>query len=306
MLVAVASLKGSPGVTTLCVALAARWPAPVHPLVVEADPSGGDLAMRFNLTPSPGLLSLTAAARHPGEAGAGADPGLVWRHAQGLPGDLPVVAAPPDAPRARSAVSSLAASDHLNGPGPVRSAASRPEAVVVVDVGRLDTDSAAMPLVRAADVMVVLTRSGADDLAHLARRIPEIGSWSRSPVLLLAGRGHSAAAVTRELGVTPLGRVPDDPRGAAVLRGQRGVVRWHHSGPGRSLLGQAAADIASMLSETVARRSLPSAAVSTPAQGIAAQAEPGVRAGAARPLVGSADGPLGSGPARPSGNGAMS
>ncbi len=49
VLVAVASVKGSPGVTTLCVALAACWPDPAGAIVVEADPAGGDVAMRFGL-----------------------------------------------------------------------------------------------------------------------------------------------------------------------------------------------------------------------------------------------------------------
>ena len=45
-LVALAADKGSPGVTTAAVALAAVWPRPA--LVAECDPSGGDLAMRLH------------------------------------------------------------------------------------------------------------------------------------------------------------------------------------------------------------------------------------------------------------------
>jgi len=40
-LIAIAADKGSPGVTTTSVALAAVWPRPV--LLAECDPSGGDL-----------------------------------------------------------------------------------------------------------------------------------------------------------------------------------------------------------------------------------------------------------------------
>jgi hypothetical protein len=238
MMVAVMSIKGSPGVTTLCLALAARWPTQGRAVVVEADPAGGDIAVRFGLAQAPGLLSLAAAARRE------TDDGLVWRHSQALPGGLPVVAAPPDATRARGALAALAP---LSGAGPLRTAADHPGAVVVVDCGRVDTDSPALPALRAADVTVVLTRSAADDLAHLARRMPEIGGWSRKPVLLLAGRGHSIAIVARELGVTPLGRVPDDPVGAGVLRGGTGKLRWHRQGPSRSLIGQAAHEVATFL-----------------------------------------------------------
>ncbi|HSS91257.1 MAG TPA: hypothetical protein VLL69_18210, partial [Streptosporangiaceae bacterium] len=66
-LVAVASDKGAPGVTTASVVLAAVWPRPV--LLAECDPAGGDLRYRFRaadgggLDPGRGLLSLAVAAR---------------------------------------------------------------------------------------------------------------------------------------------------------------------------------------------------------------------------------------------------
>src|SRR5215217_7772269 len=44
VLIAIASMKGSPGATSTSLALAAMWPRPV--VLVEADPSGGDLAYR--------------------------------------------------------------------------------------------------------------------------------------------------------------------------------------------------------------------------------------------------------------------
>jgi MinD-like ATPase involved in chromosome partitioning or flagellar assembly len=62
MLLAVCSLKGSPGVTTLATALGARWPAGETPILVEADPAGGDLMARFRLNDAPGLVTLAVAA----------------------------------------------------------------------------------------------------------------------------------------------------------------------------------------------------------------------------------------------------
>jgi hypothetical protein len=240
MLVAVLSVKGSPGVTTFSLALAARWPAPYHPVLVEADPSGGDLATRFSLESTPGLLSLAAAARR------SADPALVWQHAQGLPGGLPVVTAPPDADRARNALSALAP-DSAAGAGILRAAGNLPDTVLIVDCGRMDTGSPALPIVRAADAMVLLTGAHADDLAHLPRRLPAIGRWSPHPVMLLVGEGYSPAEVARELGVPPLGRVPDDPHGAAVLCGRPSTLRWGRTGPAHSPLGQLAHKVAKVL-----------------------------------------------------------
>ncbi|WP_285491135.1 chromosome partitioning protein [Amycolatopsis taiwanensis] len=239
MLVVVVSVKGSPGVTTFSVALAARWPAPARTLLVEADPSGGDIGVRFSLGSAPSLVSLAAAARR------SEDPALLWQHAQALPGGLPVVTAPPDADRARAALSAL--TDLTSGARVVRVPASAPDTAVIVDCGRLDTGSLATPIVRSADAMILLTRAHADDLAHLARRLPALGRWTPHPVMLLVGPGYSSTEVARELGVQPLGRVPDDPRGAAVLCGRPRALRWGRSGPAHSALGQLAHKVAKAL-----------------------------------------------------------
>src|SRR5260370_72811 len=46
MLIAVASVKGAPGVTTLALALTQRWPAP-GTVMIEADPAGAALPQPF-------------------------------------------------------------------------------------------------------------------------------------------------------------------------------------------------------------------------------------------------------------------
>jgi hypothetical protein len=237
MLIAVVSFKGSPGVTTFSVALAARWPGPVRPVLVEADPSGGDIATRFCLPSSPGLLSFAAAAR------GSADPGLLWQHTQALPGGLLAVTAPPDADLTGGALLTLGSS----AAGLIRAGADRPGVVVIADCGRVDHASAAMSIVRAADVLVLLTGAHADDLAHLARRLPAAGQWTPRPMLLLAGDGYSTADVGRELGVMPMGRIPHDPRGAAVLCGLPPRTRRRGSGPSHSALGRFAHKVATEL-----------------------------------------------------------
>jgi hypothetical protein len=173
------------------------------------------------------LVSLAAAARR------GSDPALMWRHTQALPGGLPVVTAPPGADQARAALAALAPDTPTDG-GVLQQAAGAPGVVVIADCGRLDPGSVAVPLVRGTDVVLLLTGAHADDLAHLAARLPTVGGWSRLRALLLVGDGYPPADVSRELGVPVLGRVPADPRGAALLRGhpaRRGASR---SGLGRS------------------------------------------------------------------------
>jgi hypothetical protein len=205
-------------------------------LLVEADPSGGDIGIRFSLASAPGVVSLAAAARRSD------DPALLWQHAQALPGVRPVVTAPPDAARARAALSALV--DPTGGAGILGATAYAPDTVVVVDCGRVDAGSPVLPIVRSADALILLSRAHADDLAHLARRLPVIGRWTAHPALLLVGNGYSPAEVARELGVQPVGLIPHDPHGAAVLCGRPSTRRWGRSGPAHSALGQVAHKVA--------------------------------------------------------------
>ena len=236
MLVAVCSVKGSPGVTTFSVALAAHWPAQAQCVLLECDPSGGDLTTRFSLAASPGLVSLAAAARR------GSEPHLLWQHTQELPGGLPVVIAPPGADHALAALSALAPEN----PGSVsvlHLAARANDMTVIADCGRVDPTSAVLRLVRSADVMLLLSRAHADDLAHLAHRVAAVSRWSPRPALLLVGEGYSSAEVARELDVPVFGRIPEDGPGAAALRGHC----HHQRGLSRSALGRAAGNIAQAL-----------------------------------------------------------
>src|SRR5680860_1230834 len=67
MLIGLASVKGSPGVTSAALALIAVWPRPA--VLLEADPAGGDLTYRCRAAhggpvyASKGLLTLAAAVR---------------------------------------------------------------------------------------------------------------------------------------------------------------------------------------------------------------------------------------------------
>jgi MinD-like ATPase involved in chromosome partitioning or flagellar assembly len=269
MLVAVISLKGSPGVTTFSVALAARWPGPARTVLVEADPAGGDVATRFSLACSPGLVSLAAAARR------SADPQLVWQHTQALPGGLPVVVAPPGAEQAHAALSALAA-DPSTGAGALRHAATMPQTVVIADCGRVDASSVAMPIVRAADVMVLLSRAHADDLAHLASRLHLIGRWSAHPALLLVGEGYSTTEVARELGVPVMGHIPEDRHGAAVLCGRSTRLRARRGGPVDCALGQRAHEVARALVSSPVAQPDPSPSPTTSWPAPSGLAVPGV------------------------------
>jgi len=214
-LVGVASVKGSPGVSTLALGIAAGWPA-AGVVLVEADPDGGDLAARFGRHPDPGLLSFVAAVR------SGATAHLLRGHAQRLPLDVDAVLAPPGA-GASAAVHALA----LGGAGMLRAAAR--EASVVVDVGRLVHGGPALAVAGFAADVVLVARPVLEDLTQIQARL----GWLREAVggrlwLALVGSGpYPATEVARDLGMRVLGEVPgDDRHGVGVLTGRLSGRGW--------------------------------------------------------------------------------
>lgn len=235
MLIGLCSVKGSPGVTTTALALAARWPG-AKPVLLEADPAGGDLGVRFGLPSVPGLVSLAAASRRT------RDPALFTEHCQVLPGGVAVVVGPLGAEQARAALEILG----TRGLGLLRATAVDPTSLVLMDVGRVDVASPAVALLRGASAVLVLTRPRAEDLSHAATVLAVVPTWTRHPGLVLIGSGYPRADVERELGVPVMATLPDDPRGAEVLCGRaggRGVLR--------SALGHAAARLVGQLGALV-------------------------------------------------------
>jgi len=214
MLVAVGSVRYSPGVTTLVTALAARWPV-AGAVVVEADPAGGDLGTRFGRRPGAGLSTLAAEA----SLGRARE---ISAYAQDLGLGVAAVLAPPD-PEARQAVDVLA----LTGVSVLRAAAAG--RAVVVDVGQLGPATPAWPLVRAADVVLVVTTTEPEGLdAVRVRRERLLTTVGVRPhvALVLTGSGPCTAEdFARTVRLPVAGTLPWDHRGAAVLAG-RAPARW--------------------------------------------------------------------------------
>src|SRR5207302_3952919 len=159
-LIAIASDKGAPGVTTSALALAAVWPRPV--LLAECDPSGGDLAYRFpdsaggHLDPRRGLLSLAVTARR------GMQPDQVWEHVQKLHGGLDVLAGVTNAEQG-------AGLNQLWGQiGKVL--ARLQQADVIADCGRLGAEAPIYDLLAEATTVVLVTKVGVGDVIRLRDR----------------------------------------------------------------------------------------------------------------------------------------
>jgi hypothetical protein len=242
---ALASVKGSPGVTTAALALASWWPNPV--VIVEADPAGGDLAARLGLPEEPGLVGLAASLRR-NSRGRSPDAASVESYLQAAPVQTAsepamLLTAPAGGRQATAALSLLSEHPPLPMPG---------GADLLLDLGRrVPTDpvdqSAPLPLMDPGDRIIWISRPQLADLAHLAAAVDHRRRTNPPPLVILNGSGpYPAAEVATALGVAILGTLPTDPSGAAALWAGGGRS-WAHSA-----LGRAARDLAVTLADLVA------------------------------------------------------
>ncbi|MGO9911278.1 MAG: hypothetical protein ACLPQS_08985 [Acidimicrobiales bacterium] len=213
-LITIASAKGSPGSTSLAVLLARELASrregrvPVACLV-DADPDGGDLALRLGLDPVPGAATLALAGRH------GFDESLLVAHSQSthsLPG---VAVVPGISGRAqRSVVEWLA--------GPLARAASPMSVPVVVDAGRVDAMTS-RDLFELSDCILVACRSDTASIVHARSALVSLVAEGSEPkAVVTEANGESAQEFANALGhpvaaVVPLetmraGLVPQPPR----------------------------------------------------------------------------------------------
>jgi MinD-like ATPase involved in chromosome partitioning or flagellar assembly len=207
--IAFASAKSSPGVTTTIAALAASWPAHRHLHIVELDPAGGDLVVRFELAPEPGLVTLAATGRRDLRLDT------YLAHTQPLPAssgaDGPerrILVAPVAAEQASAALAAL----RFGLPGVLGTA----DADVLVDCGRLDPSSPAHEFAVDADLLVVVTRPIVSEIHHLAARLASLKPRAVS-LLVVGDKPYGVTDVAEVIGATPLGTLPTDDRAAEAL-----------------------------------------------------------------------------------------
>lgn len=217
MLIALASLKSSPGVSTTALALAGFWPGDRQVRLVEADPAGGDIRSWYQVPGEPALAGLATGARH------SSDPGLLAAHAAQLPGGLRVVTAPEGPDQARAAVELLV----RDGAGLLR-ALSAAHPATILDLGRLDAGSPAAGILPHADVLLLLARPSLAEITRLASRIEAVKTPVREGArvaLVLHGRGYPPAEIETALRTPVLATLPRDESCAAVLSGRASTRR---------------------------------------------------------------------------------
>ncbi|NEE02776.1 hypothetical protein [Phytoactinopolyspora halotolerans] len=224
MLIAFASAKGAPGVTTTVNVLGDIWPTDV--LAADLDPAGGDFALRHRspagapIDPERGVLSLAAAARR------GVAQTELAGHVQTIDGGLDVIAG-------------ISRPEQMTGFGPAWPAMAhslRGSGVdVLADCGRVTPGTPVMPVLSAADAVVFVTRPSVESYAHLRERLRwlaeplQIGRSGSVPVGVILVAPSSDSTAERDLDrllqyaqlqVSVLGRLAEDPKAVAGLTGQ--------------------------------------------------------------------------------------
>jgi hypothetical protein len=205
------SVKGSPGATTLALALAAHG-RERGAVLVEADAAGGDLALRLAIAQHPGLAQLAARARQAADRRDVLD-GLIRTVDAGSTGPVDLVPAPVEPAAVRAALSALAANPEAI------SAAGR-HRPVLLDFGRLEPGSPGFALARSCQVLALLVRGDVASLGH-AREAAWIREAPGRVGFVLVDTGPYQAAEAAEvlampcLGTVPFTRRPPGGRRAA-------------------------------------------------------------------------------------------
>lgn len=241
--VAVGAAKGSPGVTTTVLALAGAWPDHREPVVVEVDPSGGDLVARLAalasddrpLSERPSTVQLAAASR------SGVSSRAFLEHLQRLPGrgEVRALVSPASPFAAKAAVDALETgglASCLAGLGPFDT---------LIDVGRIDPGSPTISLARAADIFVLVVRPTLESVLHSRELVTALRPQGcLATALVIGSRPYSASEAAAVVGTERfLGELPDDPTGASALRGDARSTKVL----ARSRLARASAELATML-----------------------------------------------------------
>ena len=207
--------------TTTSVALASAWPASSEALIVEADPSGGDLAAWFDLAMLPSLSTVVTSVFEASWA-------EIDRQSRLARSGMRLIPAPPSAAEARHAVIQSARSL-------APALAALPSPVAIVDAGRPEAASFTHPLVASAAVTVVVhhqrplsARAAAVRLQRLADDVEAMSAAPAGLVVAVVGAEpfdfeQIEAFVCSSAAGTPVVGLPFDSLAAAVYGGRAGV-----------------------------------------------------------------------------------
>jgi MinD-like ATPase involved in chromosome partitioning or flagellar assembly len=175
MIVTVASVRGSPGVTSWSLLLAAAWPpgGDRERVVVEADLDGGVVGARYGFGVDPGAVSLIAALRYSREVVPVGD------HGRRVGEGVWVVPGPEVAEQARAVWAGTA--------GTMAARLAADDRVWLVDAGRAQPGSETFPLVSSSQLLVLVCRDGPEDFVQVPHRVAVLGSHAARVAVLVVG-----------------------------------------------------------------------------------------------------------------------
>ncbi|MEO3815409.1 ParA family protein [Plantactinospora sp. B24E8] len=224
--IALVSAKGSPGVTTTALACALSWHHRV--VLAECDPAGGSVLAGYLGGALPGPRGIGELAV--GELRDGNLEEAFWSQLVDLDAPkrerllLPGVVDPAQAGSVIPLWQRFADFFTALGKGD-------PAYDVIVDCGRLHVVGPPWPILRAADIVLVVTAARLPDLSSTQATVKAIErdlADHRVPAgslrLLLVGAGHGRGEVSKALRLPVIEQLPHDPRTAEVLS-HGGTVR---------------------------------------------------------------------------------
>lgn len=234
--IALTSARGAPGVSTTALAMALTWPRPT--LLLEADTTGSSTYLagylRGTIIHDVGLVDLALAQRDNDLLGG------LQRSSIALPGGstrlVPGLTSPVQARTVTPVWAAIAAALHeLDQHG----------TDVIIDAGRLGTIGGPQPLLRAADAVLLVTRTNLPAIAALRAAAPvlaedlhALGPGQDVLSLLVIGQGkpYSAKDISGALDLPVTACVDFDPVNAEVLSlGVTAPRRFQQSGFVRSI-----------------------------------------------------------------------
>ncbi|MGI5211387.1 ParA family protein [Plantactinospora sp. CA-290183] len=225
-IIALVSAKGSPGVTTAALACTLSWHHRV--VLAECDPSGGSVLAGYlgGVLPGPrGIGELAVGELRDGNLEQAFWSQLVdldapHRERLLLPGVVDPAQAGSVVPLWQRFADFFAALDK-----------GQPGYDVIVDCGRLHVVGPPWPVLRAAEIVLLVTAPRLPDLSATHATVKAIErdfAEHRVPAgslrLLLVGGGHGRSEVAKALRLPVIAQLPDDPRTAEVLA-HGGTVR---------------------------------------------------------------------------------
>lgn len=207
--IAIASLAGAPGVSTLIAAMATASRRPL--LVIECAPDGGVFSTRWGWHREPGLVDVAA------DEVASAD---LWQRARPWAGSSRLLAGDSSAVTMRRSATTRFVAERIGDL----------DLPTVVDLGRLQPDDATVELLRRIDRLWLVLEGSVEQATAATTWRPLLERTCQVEVVLAPGRRGDAhygqRDVSEALGWPVIAELVHDRRAAAALRGVGAPGGW--------------------------------------------------------------------------------